>query len=124
MVAAEIGQGGRVHHRAHRRAEAVLDDALRVGPRHRAHRVEGHAEAAREHRGDGVEVEQRLHQRGVVLDRVDHLDRHLAEPLLAQPVEVQVRRFEDAEGVDLARADVDRVRDPLGRRARRCRCCT
>ena len=48
------------------------------------HGVEGHAEAAGEHRADRREVEQRCHQRGVVGDRVDDLDGHAAELLGAE----------------------------------------
>ena len=64
--------------------------SLRIGAGDRVHGVEAHAEAAGEHGADRVEVEQRLHQRGIVGDRVDHLDGHVAGLDGADRVEVDV----------------------------------
>jgi hypothetical protein len=116
MVPAEVGQGHPVAHGARHRPEPALQDLRGVGARHRVHGVEGHAEAAGEHGADGVEVEERLHQRGVVGDRVDHLDRHRPERPLAERVDVHVRRVGHLVLVDLARAVEDRLGDALRRR--------
>ena len=75
MMAAEIGQRRAVDHRARRRAELAFEDRVRVGAGDRVHRVEAHAEAGGEQGADGVEVEQRPHQRRVVRHRIDDLDR-------------------------------------------------
>ena len=66
MVAAEIRQRVVVARGAVRRAQPVFEDFLGVGAGHRMHGVEAHAEAAGEHLPDRVEVEQALHQLGVV----------------------------------------------------------
>ncbi len=114
VVAAEVGQGGAVADGARRRAEAVLEDLGGVGAGDGGHGVEGHAEAAGEHGADGGEVEERLHQLGVVGDGVDDLDGHVAELLGADLVEVEVGGVEDLVLVDLLGALVDRLGDPLG----------
>ena len=80
MMAAEIRQRHEVARRALGRAEPVLEDLLAVGAGHRMHGVEAHAEAACEHLADRREVEQRLHQRGIVGDRIDHLDASCRPP--------------------------------------------
>jgi hypothetical protein len=53
--------------------------AFAYGPETALHAVEAHREAAAEQLADGVEVEQALHQLGVVGDRVDHLHLHLLD---------------------------------------------
>ena len=108
------GKGRAVADGARRGAEAVLEDLGGVGAGDGGHGVEGHAEAAGEHGADGGEVEEGLHQLGVVGDGVDDLDGHVAELLGADPVEVEVGGVEDAVFVDLLGALVDRLGDPLG----------
>ena len=114
VVAAEVGQGRAVADGARGGAEAVLEDLGGVGAGDGGHGVEGHAEAAGEHGADGGEVEERLHQLGVVGDGVDDLDGHVAELLGAEPVEVEVGGVEDLVFVDLLGALVDRLGDALG----------
>ena len=124
MMAAEIGQRRSVDHRARARLQFALEDRMRVGAGDRVHRVEAHAEAGSEQRADRVEVEQRAHQRGVVLYGIDDRDRRAADRAFADRVEIDVRRIERAVGVDRLGARVDRVGDLLGRRAAVARCCT
>ena len=117
VVAAEVGLGLAVADGAGGRAQAVLEDLGGVGAGDGVHGVEGHGEAALEHRADRGEVEQRLHQLGVVGDRVDDLDGHAAEVAGADRVEVDVGGVEDAVFGDGFRAGVDRLGDLLRRRA-------
>ena len=81
------------------------------------HGVEAHAEAALEHRADRVEVEQALHQLGIVRDRVDHLDRHAAGLHRADLVDVDRVDVGDLVLADLLRALEDRVGHLFRRRA-------
>ena len=73
-MAAEIGQRRAVDHRAGARLQLVLEDRMRIRAGHRMQGVEAHAEARGEQGADRVEVEQRLHQREILRDRVDDLD--------------------------------------------------
>ena len=66
---------------------------------------------------DRVEIEQGFHQRLIVGDRVDHLDRHFAEPAVAEGAEVDILTIENPISVDRLRIGEDRVGDLLGRRA-------
>ena len=122
VVAAEVLQRLAVDHRAGGRAELALEDGARVRPAHRAHGVEAHAVAGGEPGAHGVEVEELLHQLGVVGDRVDHLDRHAAERARAERVEVDVlARVFDAVLGNLQAARVDRLGELLrGGAAVRC----
>ena len=79
VVAAEIGQRRAVDHGAGGGAERALEDRLGIGPGDRVHGVEAHGEAGGEQAADRIEIEQRLHQRLVVGDRIDHLDGHLLQ---------------------------------------------
>ena len=117
VVAAEVGLRLAVEDGAGRGAQPVLEDLVGVGAGDGAHRVEAHGEAALEHRADRGEVEQRLHQLGIVGDRVDHLDGHAAEVAGAGRVEVDVGRVEDAVLGYGFGAGVDRIGDLLRRRA-------
>ena len=57
------------------------------------HGIEAHAEAVFEIGPDGVEIEQALHQLGIVGDGVDDLDRHAGS-------------LDGADHVDVDRIDV------------------
>ena len=117
VVAAEIRQRHEVARRALRRAEPVFQDLLGIGAGHGVHGVERHAEAALEHRADRVEIEQRLHQFGIVGDRIDHLDRHAARLDGADRVEVDRADVGDLVARDRLGAGEDRVGDLFRRRA-------
>ena len=80
MMAAEIGQRLGIDRGAGGRAEPTLEDLARIGAGHRAHRVEAQPEAAAEQVAQPVEIEDALHQRGVIGDRVDDRDLHRAKP--------------------------------------------
>ena len=84
VPAAEVGERGAVDHGARRRAQAALEDLGGVRPGDGVHGVEAHAEAAaRQQRPNGGEVEERLHERGVVGDGVD--DLHGERPQRVRP---------------------------------------
>jgi hypothetical protein len=118
MAAAEVRQRIAVHDRPGRGAEAALQDVAGIGARDGVHRIEAHAEAARPQQvADAVEVEQLFHQRGIVGDRVDDLDRHVAHLRGALAGEVDWPLAEDAEAIDLAGPGVDRVGQRFRRRA-------
>ena len=117
VAAAEIGQGRAVHHRALGCAETAFQDRRGIGPGDRVHGVEAHGESAGEHRRDGVEVEEILHQRGIGGDRVDDLDHHVAQMRLALGRKVDPGLVGDAVEVDLLRAGVDFLGHALGRGA-------
>ena len=68
-------------------------------------------------RADGREVEQGRHQRLVVGDRIEHLDRHPADLGGADAVEVEVGRVQGPVFADGLGAGEDRVGDLLRRRA-------
>ncbi len=117
VAAAEIGKRRRVDDRAGHGAETVLDDLPGIGPRDRVHGVEAAVEQATlEQAADCREVEQGLHEFGIVGDRVDDVDEHRPEPGAA----VRVDRnsgigLEGPVAADLEAATVDLVRERLGR---------
>ena len=80
-------------------------------------RVEAEPETAAKQLAQPIEIEDPLHQRGIVGDRIDDLDIHVPEPRRAEPVERQVGRLDRAVGGDLRRMAVDRLGHALGRRA-------
>ena len=116
MMPAEIGLRLAMDHRSGRRAEPVLEDRLGIRPGHRMHGIETHAEAAREQRADRIEIEQPLHQLGIVGNRVDHLDGHRPEVVGADRGEVDIGRIQCLEPADRARVGVDRLGHLLRRR--------
>ncbi|PAV92438.1 hypothetical protein WR25_05777 [Diploscapter pachys] len=91
VMAAEILQRRAVAHRALGEAQTVFEDFGRIGAGNRAHRVECHGQAGGT---NGVEVEQPLHQGGIIGDRIDDLDGHIADLRFADRVEVDVRRVD------------------------------
>ena len=113
MAAAEIGQRRPVDDGSRRRTEPSLENLGRVRPRRGMHRVEPHPETAREQRADRFEVEQGLHQRRVVRDRVDHLDHGLFEALFPHTLEIEIRCIRDPVGADRPCAVEHRVRHAL-----------
>ena len=117
MMPAEIGQRHEVARGTLRRAEPVLQYLLGIRPRHRMHGVEAHAEAALEHGADRVEVEQALHQFGIVADRIDHIDRHAAGLHRAHLVDVDRVEIGNLVFADLLRALEDRIGHFFRRRA-------
>ena len=123
MMAAEIGQRRSVDDRAFRRPELVLENRVRVGAGDRVHGVEADPEPGGEQRADGVEVEQRLHQREILGHRIDDLDRRVLDLDRAEPVDVDVRGVRDLVGLDLLGAGEDRVGDRSPAPGRRRRCC-
>ena len=80
MMAAEIGLRLGVDGGPRRRPEPALEDLPGIGAGDRVHRIEAQPEPAAEQFAQPVEIEDPLHQRGVIGDRVDDLDRHRAEP--------------------------------------------
>ena len=116
MTTAEIGRRHGVDHRPLGRAKHALDDARGVGAGHRVHRVELHPEAGREQLADRVEIEELLHELGIVGDRVDNLDCHAADLGRADPAEVDVRRILVVVRRDLLGPRKHGFGDLLGRR--------
>ena len=117
MMAAEIGARHSVDHAARRRAEVILQDSRGVGSGHGVHRVEAQGQAAGDGGADGVEIEQRAHQRLVVGDGIDDFDRRRAELDRADHVEIDVGGLDDGEALDQQGAGVDRLGHALGRGA-------
>ena len=81
------------------------------------HRVEAHPKAGAEQRAQSFEVEQRLHDRGVIRERIDDDDLCIAEVEAAFALEVYVRVIERAVIGDLKRLFVDARGDALRRGA-------
>ena len=117
MMAAEVLERLAVHHRARWRTEPLLEDRLRVGPGDRRHAVVADAKATLEQRRDALEIEQLRHQLLVVGDRIDDLDRGIAEPGLAQSSRGRgpPRPGSGTHRICCVRA-IDRLGDLLGRR--------
>ena len=113
MMAAEIGHRLAVHDRARRRAETLFEDRFGIGAGDGAQRIEAHAEAGAEQLGDLVEIDQLLHQLGVIRDGIDHLDRHVADLGFADAAEIDVRRIDDLVfgRCSLARLNTASVKD-------------
>ena len=109
MMAAEIGQRRAVLHGAGREAEALFQDFGGIRAGDGAHRVERHGEAALDRALDRGEVEQALHQRGIVGDRIDDLDRHAAHRHLAQRIEVDVIGLDGQPAADRLGVGVNRI---------------
>ena len=112
-MAAEIGQRRAVDHRAGAGLQFALEDRMRVRAGHRMQGVVAHAEARGEQRANRVEVEQRLHQRQILRDRVDDLDLGRLDLGCAEAVDVHVRRVGDFVGGDRLGMGEDRLRDVL-----------
>ena len=119
MMAAEIGQRRAVDHGTLRGSEFAFENRMRIRPGHGVHGVETHREAGGEKRADRVEIEQRLHQRQILGDGVDDLDRRVLELDGAEAVDVEVRRVGNVVGVDLLGSRENRLGDRFRRRAAR-----
>src|SRR5205085_10040244 len=117
VVAAEIRQGLGVHDCAFGRAQTLFEYVTRVRARDRAHRVEENSEAARDVRAQGVEVEQLLHDRRVVFERVDDEDIRVRDTHAPFAFEVNVRAFEREVACDGLCPLVDALGHRLGRGA-------
>ena len=117
VMAAEVRQRLSVDDCACGRAQSFLDDVSRVRACDGAHRVEAHAEAAAEERAQPFEVEQLLHDRRVVFERVDDDDLCVADARGAFAFEVNVRVFDGEVACDLLRLGVDALGDGFGRGA-------
>ena len=98
MVAAEIRQRRAVHHRALGKPEHAFENGMAIGPVMAPMASNFMREAGFDQCTDGIEVEQRLHQLGIVGDRIDDLDRHVADLAGADPAQVDVRRIGDPVG--------------------------
>ena len=79
VMTAEIGQRHAIDDAALGGAERVFENGVRIGAGDRRHRVEFDRKTAAKSGADAVEVEQRLHQRAIILHAVDDLDAHVAE---------------------------------------------
>ena len=112
-MAAEIRQRRAIDHRAGARLQFVLEDRVGVGPGHRVQGVEAHAEARGEQGADRVEVEQRLHQRQILRDRVDDLDLGSLDLDSPEAVDVDVGSVGDFVGGDRLGTGEDRLGDVL-----------
>ena len=117
VMAAEIGQRRAVDDRACARLELALEDRVSVGAGYRVQGVEAHAKPGGEQGADGVEIEQGLHQRQILGDRVDHLDLHALDLDRPKAVDVDVRRVGNLVGRDRLALGEDRLGDVLRRRA-------
>ena len=69
VMAAEIGQRVGIDRGARRGSETPLEDLPRIRPGDRVHRIEAQPEAAAEQIAQPVEIEDPLHQRGIIGDR-------------------------------------------------------
>ena len=112
-MAAEIGQWRAVHHGSGAGLQFALEDRVRIRAGHRMQGVEAHAEARCEQSADGVEVEQRLHQREVLRDRIDNLDLGPLDPDSPEAIDVHVRGVGDLVGGDRFGMGEDRLGDLL-----------
>jgi hypothetical protein len=123
MAAAKIGQRRAVDHRTRWSAETVFENGLRVGAVDRVHGVETHAEIRTcQQSGNAIEVEQGLQQFGIVGDRIDDADHHVADETRPDSAR-SISRLDDAIDTDLLRAlinGIGKVRSPV----RHCRGCT
>ena len=90
---------------------------MRIGAGHRVHRVKAHAKARGEQAADRIEIEQRLHQRGIFDDGIDDIDRRALDLGRADRIEIDVGRIGDFVMVDGLGAREDRVGDFFGGRA-------
>ena len=82
---------------------------MRVRSGHRMHRIEAHAKARGEQIADRVEIEQRLHQRGILNDRVDDLDRGCLDGGRFERVEIDIGRVGNLVLVDRLAARENRI---------------
>ena len=112
-MAAEVGQRRAVDHRAGAGFQFVLEDHMRVRPGHRMQAIETHAETRGEQSADRVEVEQRLHQREILRDRVDDLDLGPLDLDGPEAVDVHVGSVGDLVGGDRLGMGEDRLGDIL-----------
>ncbi len=91
-----------------RRRQAPSQDRLRVRSVDRVHRIEAQAEVRLpDQLGDAFEIEQTLHQRGVIGDRVDDDQPHRSELRLTDAIEIDVVDIRDAIAAYLATALVN-----------------
>ncbi len=113
VMPAEVGQRRAVDHRASAGFQLVLEDHMRVRPGHRVQAIETHPETRGEQSADGVEVEQRLHQREILRDGIDDLDLHPLDLDGPEAVDVDVRGVGDCVGGDRLGMAEDRLGDVL-----------
>ena len=92
-------------------AQAPHQDLGCIRARHRVHGVEGNAEAAGDERADCVEIEQGLHQFGVVGDGINDFDRHAARFETSDPVEINIVEIGDLVVIDHLGPGIDRLGD-------------
>ena len=117
MRAAEIRQRLTTQYRAGRCAQPVLQNLFRIGAGDCIHRIEAHAERARgEQFAHRIEIEQLLHQFGVISDRIENIDDHVTESLLTDKVEIDVIGVRDPVLGDLTAPIEDGLGDSF-----RCR---
>ncbi len=81
------------------------------------HRVELHAEPALDHGADGVEVEQALHQFGIIGNGIEDDDLGVADPCGADRVDIDIGHIGDPVLVDHLGAGEDRLGDLFRRRS-------
>ena len=117
MATPEITERRAVDHRARRSFEALLEDLVGIGTGDRVHGVVAHIEHTRgEQCTDTVEIEQLLHQGGVVRHGVDDIDLHRREESLPGFRQRNIRCLYNAVVANNARVMVDLVGDLLRRR--------
>ena len=115
MVAAEILERHEIAGRAVGRTQPPLQDFLSVGSGDSVHGVEAHTETRLEQGAQRVEVEQALHQLGIIGHGVDDFDLDAANFEGAQLVEIDRIDIGDLVGRDHLAAGIDRIRQLLGR---------
>ncbi len=112
-MAAEVGQRRPVDHRSGARLQFALEDRMRIRTGDGVQPVEPHTEARGEEIADRVEVEQRLHQREILRDRVDDLDLGPLDLDGPEAVDVDVRGVRDLVRRDRLGVGEDRFGDVL-----------
>jgi hypothetical protein len=80
VATAEIGQRRTVDHRTGWCAETIFENCQRIGAGDRVHGVKTHAKVrASQQTGNALEVEQGFEEFGVVGNRIDDADDHVAD---------------------------------------------
>ena len=110
VTAPKIRLRHRIANATRRRPEPSFENFDRIWAGHSMHRVEYDSEPAGQVRLDGIKIEERFHQIGVIADWIDNIDLHPRQSGRAKRVDVDVLRLDDVVAGDFP----CRRKNPIG----------
>ena len=111
MVTAEIFQWNGIGHGSLRCAEHFFDDRSRIGTANGMHGIESESEPAGKKGTDGIEIENRLHQFGIIRNGINYLNRHVLHSDRSGFSQIHIRRIGNFELTNLPGSRINGIRD-------------